>query len=174
MAFRNDNLAKLAFKTLLGKAHTDGGTGVDDNNQGLGIFNEPYESTLNLTSNLIWTDEIDSNPENAVIAGVAKKFTFNLELSQSSNGQAYVAKWGFPLPAGAPLWAVEYEVVRNAIPISYGPGYIDVVNSGLDTIYPTDRDWFFQYNVCVYFQDIEYASYPAPTTVDLYVYIGRR
>jgi len=165
MALTDITLSQIAFKNLSGKSHTD-------NNKGLG--NEAEGIFLNVAGSEVLLDEIDITPANAVSAGVALFVQADLVLDPTSNGHAYFAEWPNPLPVGTPAGISPGDRVRTAITPSFGDGYeAKPFDTGASAIPVNDpRDWIYQYNSGVFFQQDVVGS--SPSTIDLYVYIGQR
>jgi hypothetical protein len=170
--------ANIAYKNLLGKSLTYLVNGV--NVEGTGIF-------FNVTSNNIWLAQLPSSATQAVASGYAVQVTGSMSLIVSANGYAYNLLWPITPPSGTdPVTSTSFayntgsliginagNVVTNAIPDSYGSAYsiyISGVSGG--QIFPSDaRNWVYQYNSGIYFQENAFAT-PNPSTASVYVYIG--
>lgn len=186
MAFLNPNQAIVAFKHLLGKSNTD--VTKEAGNEAEGIF-------FNIPAETVWMEDISPTPAIAVTLGRAVAVTADMVVDVTSNGHALFATWPTIPPAGTdPITSAPFaygagvlssilagDRVRNAIPPAYGVGYEAKPYAGLNLISPGDqRDWIYQYNSGIFFQQDGSADIPAyggssytnPTTIQLYVYIG--
>lgn len=169
--------ANIAFKNLLGKSITD--VGAD-------ILGELNGISFNILSNNIWLNQISSSPTTAVGAGYAVKVTASMVLIDGSNNHAYNAIWPTLAPTGTDYLtnaAYVYNTgaltgitagspIKNAISDSYGQSYkILVYDNTLSQIVPLDsRNWVYQYNSGIFFQ--ETYKTPVPAFSSLYVYVG--
>lgn len=186
MAFTNQNQAIVAYKNILGKSNTD--VTKEAGNEAEGIF-------FNIPATTVWMDTISSTPATAVTLGKALAVTATMVVDGTSNGHALFATWPVTVPSGTDPRtgnAFSYgtgsltgilagDRIRNAIPPSYGAGYEAKPYASASLISPGDpRDWIYQYNSGVFFQQDGSADIPAyggssytnPTTLQLYVYIG--
>ena len=157
MALSDENLSLIAFKNLQGKSHTDITKGLG--NEAEGIF-------LNVSSDSIFIDAIDSDPTVASANNIVE-FVQDavLTLDNTSNGHAYFASY----PVGHPNAG---QRIRNAVNPAYGFLYEvkpkDSTNSSIAVNDP--REWIYQYNSGIFFQENVVGD--APTTIDVYVYTG--
>jgi hypothetical protein len=178
MALSTANQALISLKNLSGKSMTDSAKGV--NNESEGIF-------FNIDSSNVWTESISPTASIAVSTGVAIAVTASLTLDPTSNNLGYLAKWPVSAPSGTdPLTSSPYAYgvgvltgisgntrLGSAIPPSYGIGYEAKPYGGSTLIPPGDaRDWIFQYNSGVFFQQI--VGSPTPTSIALFVYVGEK
>jgi hypothetical protein len=179
MSLTSSTQASIAFKNISGKSITDTGKGV--NNEAEGIF-------FNIDSDNVWISPMSPTPSVLVANGVAVFVTANLSLDITSNGRGYFATWPASAPVGIdPITSLPYSYgvgvlnginsgdrVRDAIPPSYGVLYeAKPYSSGPTIIPPGDpRNWIYQYNSGVFFQQDVIG--PAPIQIDLYVYVGER
>ncbi len=178
MALTFSTQAVIAFKNLSGKSNTDV-TSKGVNNEAEGIF-------FNIDSNNIWTSQISLTPSVAVSIGSAIFVTASLVVDSTSNGHAYFAQWPTTPPSGTdPVTLAIYtygtgllsgissgDRVRDAIPPSYGYLYeAKPYISGPTLIPPGDpRNWIYQYNSGVFFQQDIVGS--SPSTINIYAYTG--
>lgn len=177
MAFSNQNQAVVAFKNLLGKSNTDVSKGV--NNEAEGIF-------FNIGSDKVWMSIIGPTPSVVVSDGTAVEVFADLIPDLTSNGHAFFAKWPSTPPTGIDP--------KTSNPYSYGSGTLDGITAGdrvidgISSVYgngyeakpydnssalipPGDpRDWIYQYNSGIFFQQTIIGS--TPTTIRLYAYRG--
>ena len=179
MSLTSSTQASIAFKNISGKSMTDTNKGV--NNEAEGIF-------FNIDSNNVWISPMSPTPSVLVANGVAVFVTADLSLDLTSNGRSYFATWPATPPTGIdPITSLPYaygsgvlsdinagDRVRDAIPPSYGVSYeAKPYSSGPTIIPPGDpRDWIYQYNSGVFFQ--QNVVGPTPILIDLYVYVGER
>lgn len=170
--------ANVAFKNLLGKSLTDAIT------KGLG--NEAIPYSFNVHASTIFTDTISSTPSIAVTAGTAVFVNANLVLDGTSNGHAYIAQWPVSAPSGTDVKTSNpfaYGVgslvgisagdrIQNIISYQYGDPYeakpFDNTVSPIPVADP--RDWVFQYQSGIFFQ--QQVTGNSPASIHIYVYIG--
>lgn len=177
MAFSNQNQAVVAFKNLLGKSNTD--VTKEVGNEAEGIF-------FNVGSEKVWMSIIGPTPSVSVTNGIAIQVTADLVADLTSNGHAFFAQWPATPPAGTdPITSNPYtyglglltgissgDRVTDAISTVYGTGYeAKPYDNTVALIPPGDsRDWIYQYNSGILFQqDIVGGT---PTTIQVYVYTG--
>jgi len=161
MSLENTTKTNIAFKNLLGKSHTD-------NSKELGNEKESY--FFNLPSSAIFAETIDPDPVVAEAANVVLKLTVNLSIDETSNNHAYFATHSINIP--------EYGIVagtrvNNVVSPTFGYKYevkIYEENSGLRIPIDDSRNWVFQYESGIYYQEL--TSSPIPGTAELYMYIG--
>ena len=177
MAFSNQNQAVVAFKNLLGKSNTD--VNKEVGNESEGIF-------FNIGSEKVWMSIIGPTPSVSVTNGIAIQVTANLVADLTSNGHAFFAQWPATAPAGTDP--------TTSNPYAYGSGLLTGISSGdrvTDAISPVygfnyeakpydntvalippgdPRDWIYQYNSGIFFQQDIVGNTPA--TIQLYVYTG--
>jgi hypothetical protein len=178
MALTFSTQAVVAFKNLSGKSNTDVSKGV--NNEAEGIF-------FNVDANSVWTDVISPTPSISIASGNSVFVSADLILDNTSNGHSYFAQWPSTPPSGIdPITSASYSYgtgvlvnavsgdrVSGAIPPSYGFLYeAKPYSSGPTLISPGDsRNWIYQYNSGVFFQQDNVG--PTPTSISVYVYTGR-
>ena len=177
MAISNNNQGMIAFKNLLGKSNTDETKGV--NNEAEGIF-------FNIGSDKVWTSSIDATPGVAISAGVVIRVDAVLTVDSTSNGHAYFATWPSIPPTGTdPTTASAYSYGNGLLMnINSGDRVIDAVSTQYGFLYeakpydttsviipPGDpRDWVYQYNSGVFFQQDNVGS--NPLYISIYAYVG--
>jgi hypothetical protein len=176
MSLTSSTQAAIALKNILGKSMTDTIKGVD--NEAEGIF-------FNLDSSNIWVNDIPGTASIAVSQGVSIGVTASLTLDGTSNGRGYFASWPVAAPSGTdPITSLPYAYgsgvlsgittgsrVRNGIPPSYGLTFEAKPYTGASLISPGDaRNWIYQYNSGVFFQ--QDVTGGAPSSIALYVYVG--
>lgn len=177
MALTFSTQAVVAFKNLSGKSNTDVSKGV--NNEAEGIF-------FNVDAHSVWTDVISPTPSISVSGGNSVFVSADLSLDPTSNGHSYFAKWPSTPPSGIdPITSASYSYgsgvllnavsgnrVTGAIPPSYGFLYeAKPYSAGPTLISPGDsRNWIYQYNSGVFFQQDNVG--PTPTSINVYVYTG--
>lgn len=163
MSLQLNNQALIALKAVFKKVQTADNKGV--NNEA-----EPFIDAID--SDNIFLDK-STDPAIAVSEGFAIQVTANLVEDITSNGQAYFAVWPNPLPAGAPVGVAPGDRVINAISpaiaISYEAKPFDTFGNAISPGDP--RNWLYFYGSGVFYQ--EQTTGNAPTTIDLYAYIGR-
>ena len=170
--------SNIAYKNLLGKSLTTVANG---------IFNESVGISFNITSNNIWLSQIPSSPASAVSAGIAVQVTGSMSAVSGANNFSYNLLWPTTPPSGIdPLTnsAFAYNSgsltginsgtnITNAISDSYGASYIISVNGTSGLISAGDnRNWLYQYNSGIYFQESNANTTGTPVSGTVYVYIG--
>lgn len=196
MSISDNNKARISIKHLSGKSNTD--VDKEVGNEAEGIF-------FNVRSKDVWANDIDPDPAQAVIAGVAQAVTADMIEDATSNGHAFFAVYSSTISFGigvlstgtryvAVTTAVHdgnsyntgeaftatnddltsgtvKEMVKNVIPPSHGDGYEAKPFDGGTPIPVGDpRDWIFQYNSGVFFQQDNVGN--DPTTIQFYIYVG--
>jgi hypothetical protein len=169
--------ANLAYKNLSGKSLTYLPSGLGNENNGI---------LFNVTSNNIWLASLPSTASLAVSYGYAVQVTGSMSAIVEGNGYSYKLLWPSTPPSGTdPATSTSFaynsgslvginggSVITNAISDAYGDSYAIYVNgSSGGQIFPNDaRNWVYQYNSGIFFQE----SIPAilPVTASVYVYIG--
>lgn len=167
----------IAFKNLLGKSETYIVNGLS---------NEEYGIAFNIPSGNVWTNVLGTSATQAVSNGYAIAVTASMTGITNSNGYAYTVNWPEVAPSGIDIatgLTFAYnsgslnginsgDVINNAISDYYGTPYtINVMDENGNTILSSDaRNWIYQYNSGIYFQ--EAIASPNPSTASLYVYIG--
>lgn len=185
MSITTTNQAIISFKHVFGKSQTTSTKTVNNESEGI---------TFNISGDSVWTSTIDSTPATAVTAGVAVQVTANMILDGTSNGHALFAVWPTSPPSGTdPITSSAFAYgtgsltgitagnrVHNAIPSAFGAGYFVAPYFGANLIPPLDaRNWVYQYNSGIFFQEsgtvesFNGSLYGDPSTIQLYVYIGR-
>ena len=151
----------IAYKALLGKAHTENIKGLS---------NEAEGSFLNLPSSKIFVDEIDPDPTVAVLDGIVLLITADLIEDNTSNGHAFFAVYTQDIVS---LGVSAGDRVKNAISPAFGfkyeaKPYEQTTNNKISIDDP--RSWVYQYEAGVFYQQNIVATKPA--TIELYVYKG--
>ena len=183
MAINSANQAQIAFKNLLGKSQTTDSSG---------LLNESLGITFDVLSRNVWLDNIPSSPATAILQGVTVEVIADLAIITDSVGKSYITKWPTAPPTGTDL--------KTGQPFAYGSGSLtgiaagdrvlsvipDSINSAYivkpyvsypsNEIFVSDaRDWVYQYNSGILYQDtITAPGYAAPTKIRVYPYIGSR
>jgi len=170
--------AQIAFKNLLGKSQTATLKGV---------VNEPYGISFNIPANNLWIDNISPSASISTVQGTTVKTTATLGLVSGSNDQAFFTYWPNTPPIGT-----DYN---TGLPFAYGVGSLvgvtggdrmtGIISDSLGSEYeakpfasgyiipPLDsRDWIYQYNSGIFYQ--ENTIYATPTTIEVYPYIGNK
>lgn len=183
MPLLSNSQTNAAFKILNGKSLSY--TQSD-------ISAEVYGTSFNITHDNIWLNQISSSPTTAISSGYALSVTSSLTVISTSLNHGYYATWPTTPPSGIdPQTNVAFvyntgslsginagDVIRNAISDSYGSSYqvkiyTNPSQTTPDKSLPTSdaRNWFYQYNAGVFYQDNTTDS-KIPATASLYVYIG--
>ena len=184
MGIQTDNQSQIAFKNLSGKSHTAINKGVS--NEAEGIF-------FNIVSSNVWMSEISATPSISVQSGVSVRVDAVLVYDNTSNGQSWFATWpaiatirtnnnsgldpktgsNYEYGVGSLTGVIAGQRVINSISSSYGTGYgATVFDSSNNQIFLLDsRDWIYQYNSGVYWQQTANAS-PVPSKIIVYYYSG--
>ena len=184
MGIQTDNQSQIAFKNLSGKSHTAINKGVS--NELEGIF-------FNIVSSNVWMSEISATPSISVQSGVSVRVDAVLVYDNTSGGQSWFATWpaiatirtnnnsgldpktgsNYEYGVGSLTGVIAGQRVINSISSSYGSGYgatvFDSSNSQIALL--DSRDWIYQYNSGVYWQQTANAS-PAPAKTIVYYYSG--
>lgn len=172
--------AQIAFKNLLGKSQTDSSKG---------IVNEAYGISFDIPSSNVWLDTIPSSYNIALTKGITVEVIADLGTVSGSNGRGYFALWPSVPPTGTDI--------KTGQAFTYGQGSLSGISAGdrmlslisdsysLDyaatpyTSYPTNqifpldpREWVFQYNSGVFYQD--FTTYAQPSKIRVYPYIGSK
>lgn len=177
MAFSNQNQAVVAFKNLLGKSNTD--VTKEVNNEAEGIF-------FNIGSEKVWMSPIGPTPSISISNGIGIDVTATLVADLTSNGHAFFAQWPATPPSGTDP--------TTSLPYAYGSGLLTGISSGdrvTDAISPVygfayeakpydntsalispgdPRDWIYQYNSGIFFQQDIVGNTPA--TIRVFYYCG--
>jgi len=181
MALDSTIQAQIAFKNLLGKSQTDNLKG---------LVNETIGINFDVPSSNVMVDYISGTPSIAVSDGVAVKVTANLTPIADSNGKAFLSYWPATAPSGT-------DIANNNQPFAYGVGSLEDISAGqritnmisdsFGVLYQAipyagvtkipaldSRDWVYQYNSGVFYQNNISPVPTTPTTIDVYYYIGYR
>lgn len=169
--------ANIAYKNLSGKSLTY----VEN-----ALVGETIGISFNVTSDNIWLNKISSSPITAITSGYAIRVTASLVYIEGSNNKAWQAYWPTNAPSGTdPTTGISYTYdsgvltgitggspLRNSISDAYGVGYkcLTYATTGAEIVPLDARNWLYQYNSGVWFQEIVTA--PSPTAASLYAYVG--
>jgi hypothetical protein len=180
MALSSDVQAQIAFKNLLGKSQTDSLKGVVNETVGIG-FDVPSFNVM--------MDSISPTASVSVADGVAVLVRGTLVVDTTTNNQGFTTIWPNTPPSGTDLKtgsAFVYGVgslegisagsrLTNMISDAFGVQYgaIPYDTSG-NRIFPRDnREWVYQYNSGVFYQDVSTGS-TTPKEIEVFYYIGSR
>lgn len=177
-----DIQGQIAFKNLLGKSQTN------DLNI---VVNEVIGFGFDVPSFNVMMDNISPTASISVADGVAVLVKATLTTINGTNGKAYRTFWPATPPSGT-------DIKNSNNPFAYGSGSLEGISAGQpitnlisdsfgisyqaiprksdgSQIPPLDdRDWIYQYNSGVYYQDKPSLAVGDPTTIDVYYYIGDR
>lgn len=174
--------AQIAFKNLLGKSQT---------NTSFGIANEADGISFNITSNNIWLDTIYTSASQSLAQGTAVRIVASMSVIGSSGLRACYTLWPTLPPDGIDIktgLSYSYGVgslvnasagsrVQNLVSDAYGSDYL--VKPYVSTLgdipdVDTNRDWVYQYNSGIYFQENAQsgASTTLPKFARVYAYVG--
>lgn len=168
MAFSDISKRDKSFKTLINKEFST---------PSKAFYEEFGANTINMSTQEVWAQSIDSDPATAVAAGVAKEFTL-FELSPVAGYTTsifyVVSGSGFTPGTTIDRAAVNPDLLqRNFISDKYGADYsVQLYDNNDNQIFTTDAiDWFFDYQTGIlYIQDP--GSFPLPYKISAYQYIG--
>ena len=154
MALSDANKASLAFKNTQGKAHTA-------TNKELGNEEEPLKFIVG--ADTVWLSEITGTPDLSIVEHIT---TASLLPDLTSNGRAFFSYY----PANH---AKAGQRIYNVVPHSFGNAYEAIIrgSDGSRIVEFDARDWVYQYQPGIFFQQTANAS-PAPTSASFYVYKG--
>lgn len=186
-----DTQAQIAFKNLLGKSQVQ---------KNFGVGGESFGYFFNVPSTNVWSSTIPSNePDTAIGNQIAVKILADfVVINDSSFGGrflSYQAVWGatpsvfdntkdpktnqpFAYGVGSLKDITATTPIIDFIPDSYGLEYKvrPYISYPSQEIAPSDaRDWVFQYNSGILYQDnLTSSDYAVPTKVIGYYYIGNK
>ena len=154
MALSDANKASLAFKNTQGKAHTA-------TNKELGNEEQPFKFIVG--ADTVWLSEITETPDLSIVEHIT---TASLLPDLTSNGRAFFSYY----PANH---AKAGQRIYNVVPQSFGNAYAAIIrgSDGARIVEFDARDWVYQYQPGIFFQQTANAS-PAPTSASFYVYKG--
>jgi hypothetical protein len=154
MALSDANKAALAFKNTQGKAHTA-------TNKELG--NEEEEFRFIVGSDTVWLSQLTDTPDPALV----EQIQATLLPDPTSNGRAFFTYYPVNHPKAG-------QRIYNTVPHSFSNTYEAIIRAADGTrITEFDsRDWVYQYQPGIFFQQIANAS-PAPATATVYIYKGQ-
>ena len=180
MALSSDVQAQIAFKNLLGKSQTDNLKGVVNETVGIG-FDVPSFNVM--------MDSISPTASVAVADGVAVLVRGTLVEDSTTNKQGFTTVWPNNPPTGTDLRtgnAFAYGFgslegisagtrITNMISDAFGVQYGAIpYDTGGNRIFPRDnREWVYQYNSGVFYQDVPTGA-TLPKEIDVFYYIGSR
>lgn len=186
MAISTSVQGQIAFKNLLGKSQT---------NAGYGLLNETNGIAFDILSKNVWLDTIPTTSATAILQGVTLEVFATLDPILDSNGRAFYTRWPSAVPTGTDLktgQAFEYgkgslvgiaanDRITSVIPDSISLDYLvkpysSFTSPAVNTEIPAldIRDWVYQYNSGIFYQDNSTATYPAPVRIRVYPYIGSK
>lgn len=178
MSLTYSTQAQIAFKNTNGKAQTE---------PKKGILNEFYGTSLNIPVSNLWSDNISGNPTIDSVQGVTVEVIADLELIPGSNGHSYLTKWPSLAPTGIDIrtgFTFSYGV-GSLLSISAGDRITNIISPSLGfsysavpyVTYPSSvisfldvKDWIFQYNPGIYYQENVVGG--TPSKIKVYPYIG--
>ena len=154
MALSDINKSSLAFKNTQGKAHTA-------TNKELGNEEEPLKFIVG--ADTVWLSEITGTPDLSIVEHIT---TASLLPDLTSNGRAFFSYY----PANH---AKAGQRIYNVVPQSFGNAYAAIIrgSDGARIVEFDARDWVYQYQPGIFFQQTANAS-PAPTSASFYIYKG--
>lgn len=184
MAFQDVSKANIAFKNVLGKAHT---------NNTRDPANEPYSSRAVVLGQYAWGETVHpTDPEHASNSGIVSdlvELTMNPISGTDNIGgtpTSYFLTIEGSVPASLqevvnPLTNANYQVgdrVGNIIPASVGNAYRPrLYKDSVETPLLDASDWFIDTVAGIVTQEDDVVgdmiNYSTGGTVDCYVYIGR-
>lgn len=188
MALTTDIKADIVFKNLNGKSQTSDNFGVGNENYGIGFEVQSKDVTIDRIS--------ATNSQQPIIDGIAIRLRCDLEPIPDSGGKAFITKWPSNIQSSLlsslngrdpnnNLSLFEYGVgslsgvsagdrITNLISGSINKDYTAIPRASGVQIPPQDtRDWYYQYNSGILYQNVA-NQLPQPTTIDVYYYIGTR
>ncbi len=181
MALPSSVQAQIAFKNLLGKSQTE------TNKQ---LAEEAIGYSFDVPSENVTLDFISSTASESVSQGVAVLVTATLSVVLGTNNKAYQTYWPTTPPSGTDIRTggpFNYGVgsllgisggdkMTNLISNSYGDQYLavpyDVSGTRIGEL--DSRDWVYQYNSGVFYQNNVTPTTTVPSKIDVYAYIGSR
>lgn len=178
MALTFSTQAQIAFKNISGKAQTDPNKGV---------LNEFYGNSFNLPATNIWSATITGDPQIDSLQGTTLEVIADLEVIPGSNNHGFLTKWPTSAPSGIDVitgTTFSYGVgslngisagdrITNIISSEFGISYsvVPYASYPLNPIPVLDnRDWVYQYNSGIFYQDIVVGLTPSKAKV--YPYVG--
>ena len=178
MSLSYSTQAQIAFKNIVGKAQTDPNKGV---------LNEFYGYSFNLPVKNLWADTISGSPVVDAIQGITVEVIADLVSIPDSNNHGFISQWPSSLPDIIDIRTgntFSYNV-GSLVGIQAGDRITDVISPYFGfsysvipyTNYPSEsislldsRDWYFQYNSGIFYQDSPLGV--TPSQIKLYPYIG--
>jgi hypothetical protein len=197
MGFNDTNKSITAFKNLLGKSMTDASKALGNEAEGI-FFNVPGSAVWLSPIDPTPATAVSQLVATAVTADLIPDPTSNTHgfftayptlITSGANalvvGTSYIAittsvVGGNTYNAGQPFVAASTNLtsgtvkqrVLNLIPPSYGNGYEakPFDNTAAAISVGDARNWIYQYNSGVFFQ--QDLGYPTPATINVYAYVG--
>jgi len=184
-----NNRANVAFKNLLGRSQTR-----DINDLG----NEPFGTFISSPSKVIWTSDVPTSRWDGISQGVAVEIDADLILHATSAGHGYSTHYptipptgidpktnlSFVYGNGSLVGIVAGDRTLDIIPPTFNvnggqiddfaSGYTPMLYSDVDMLQAIDllddRDWIYQFQSGVYFE--ETLKSPTPLKIKIWKYIG--
>jgi hypothetical protein len=167
---------QIAFKNLSGKSQTDR----------KGVLNEYYGYSFNIPASNVWSDTLLENPQSSISQGYTVEVVADLTLIEGSNKRSYLTNWPLSPPdgvdtktgltfsygSGSLVGVTAGDRITNIIPPNFGFSYsvIPYTNYPSVIIPPLDtRDWVYQYNSGIFYQDVVIGL--TPSKIKVYPYI---
>ena len=146
-----------SFKTLINKVTTD--------SSGKYWYNEISAGTLNVHTNEIWADQVNSDPSQAIIDGVVELRTL------------MVLTWDNSVPNNQCYYAYESgNRLMDWVSTKYSDAYtVHLYDNNNNEIFTTDASqWFFDYQTGILTFNGSTSSFAKPFKVTGYRYIGTK
>ena len=146
-----------SYKTLINRRTTD--------SIGKQYYNEYGDFTINVHSDEIWMDNIDSVPATTVSAGIAELRTL------------FTLTWDNSVPNYQCYYAYESgNRLKDWISTKYGDGYlVRLYDNNNAEIFPTDTcQWFFDYQTGILTFNGSTVAFSKPFKISGYRYIGTK
>ena len=174
MPFTDESQIKVAFKKLIGRAHT-----TNDKE----FFNEAKFSQISIFAFEVFGQEIPSDPQAAVDAGLVEYVEADLVLDGTSNGKSYVARFpaGYNGYFGSGVAGSDIGPIASAIPASINSSLVDsghtggfapgLYDNGVLVPATSTEDWVFD-PVAMIVTSEDDLSLASTGTLQIYLYIG--
>jgi hypothetical protein len=182
MAFIFNTKANIAYKKILGKAHTSNEREA---------FNEPLGSKFLVIGQNVWAEEVPTIPPVGGNAKVSDKLELVLEPVSGTDNTGTYSAYVLRLDATVPASLVgkknrltgsvyqPFDRVGQIIPFEMGPGYQPKPYEGSTAVFPLDAsDWYIDYNSGILTQETDNPAFMRDYTLpgskfECYVYIGK-
>lgn len=182
MAFILGTKANIAYKKILGKAHTSNEREA---------FNEPLGSKFLITGQHVWAEEVPETPPvggNSVVSDLVELVLDPISGTDNTGTySAYILKLGDTVPPSlvgkknrlTGSTYQPYDRVGQIIPFEMGPAYQPRPYEGTTPVFPLDAsDWYIDYNSGILTQETDNPSFMRDYTqssskFECYVYIGK-